>query len=95
MADKKNLVGQLDRLAIRPPSPPLSTSPGSPTPSEKEHLHRTLSNIEIILTELRNRSRGQPQQEEEWWSIPLIPHEYDGLLALIQVEEDLQDVGYI
>ncbi|KAK3945334.1 hypothetical protein QBC46DRAFT_445252 [Diplogelasinospora grovesii] len=51
-------------------------------------------NIDIILTELRNRSRGQPQQDSEWWSVCLSPNEYDNLLALIQAEEDLQDVKY-
>jgi hypothetical protein len=82
MADKKKLVDRLDQLAIRPPSPPLTISP---TPSEKEHLYKTSSNIDIILTELRNHSKGQLQQE--WWSVHLSPNEYDNLLALIPAKD--------
>jgi hypothetical protein len=91
MAGDRKLVGRLDQLSIRPPTPPLTTSPDSPTPSAKPLFHETLpsSSIDIILAELRNRRRGRPQQESEWWCIKLGLDEFDSFEARIQTDEDL------
>jgi hypothetical protein len=95
MADKeKILVGRLDQLSIRLPTPPLTTSnetsPDSPTPSGEFTVRKTLpSGVDVILAELRNRRKGQPQQDSEWWCIQLSLDEFESLEAGIEADEDL------
>jgi hypothetical protein len=92
MTDAKKFDGRRDQLVLPPlpPCPPPTTSLYSPV-SQRETSTNT-TNINIILSELRIRSRNQPQQHSEWWSIPLSPNEYENLLALIQENKDLQGV---
>jgi hypothetical protein len=104
MADDKRTIAQLDRLSLDrlfldrlfldrlslgPPTPPQTTSPDSPTPSE---ALPAISGVDKIIAELRNRGRGGPQVEEEWWCVSLSVDEFNTLEARIEADKDLQSL---
>ncbi|KAK3353144.1 hypothetical protein B0T25DRAFT_580940 [Lasiosphaeria hispida] len=74
------------RLPVALPANAYKDIPDSPTPSAS----LPVSNVDIVIAELRNRSRGRPQVEEEWWCISLSPTQFNTLEARIKAEKDLR-----
>ncbi|KAK3944307.1 hypothetical protein QBC46DRAFT_350719 [Diplogelasinospora grovesii] len=90
MADDKRKIAQLDRLSLCPLTPPETLPPDSPTPS----VSLPVSSVDKIIAELRNRCRGRPQVEEEWWCVSLSLDEFNALEARIEADEDLHGSKY-
>ncbi|XXH04102.1 hypothetical protein Hte_010513 [Hypoxylon texense] len=67
------------------------TSPDSLTPSGA----LLTSGVDKIIAELRNRRRGQLQEEEEeWWCVSLSIDEFKSLEARIEADEGLHGFKY-
>ena len=93
MADDKRITAKIDHLRfdqlhLGPPTPPQTTSPDSPMPSEALPIS---SSVDKIISELHNRRCGRPQVEEDWWSVNLSIDEYNAFETRLKADEDLQN----
>ena len=82
-------IDQLSQLSIQALTTPLTTSPDSPVPSAKQHKLPSGSGPGSILAKLRNRRKGRPQRDQEWWCVRLSLDEFESFEKSIQADDDL------
>ncbi|KAK4245721.1 hypothetical protein C7999DRAFT_33936 [Corynascus novoguineensis] len=83
MAEKRT-TAELDRLTLYPATPPDTASPDSTTPS----TGLSVSGVDKIIGEIRNRICGRVEVEEEWWCISLSHDEFKAFKARFEAEGD-------